>query len=98
MGVSLRTLRLALLASLACASLCAPPAMAAAPLWVARIGSDDASGSQRAPLLTLDAALERARPGQTIYVRSGLYPEPTEASPRGRARAPITLRPAPGER
>jgi hypothetical protein len=67
-----------------------------APLWVSRSGDDDASGSPRSPMRTIDGALERARPGQTIFLRSGRYPEPTEASPRGRLAAAITLRPAPG--
>lgn len=47
---------------------------------------------------TIDAALEAARPGDTVLVQSGTYPERIEASPRGGAAAPITLRPAPGAR
>jgi hypothetical protein len=87
---------LGLLAVLASTLCVAPAASADSTLWVARSGSDSARGSAAHPVRTLDRALERARPGQTILVRSGTYPEMTEASPRGRAGAPITLRPAPG--
>jgi len=74
----------------------APAASAGSTLWVARSGSDSARGTAARPFKTLDHALERARPGQTILVGGGTYPELTEASPRGRAGAPVTLRPAPG--
>jgi hypothetical protein len=87
-----------LLAVLVAALCFAPAACADSTLWVARSGSDSARGTRAHPLRTLDRALARARPGQTIFVLSGTYPEPTEASPRGRAGAPITLRPAPGAR
>ena len=87
----------ALLVTFASALLFAPVA-SGSTLWVARSGSDAAPGTATRPLKTLDGALARARPGQTILVRSGTYPELTEASPRGRANAPVTLRPAPGAR
>ena len=45
---------------------------------------------------TIDAALEHARPGDTILVETGTYADPVEANPRGKAGAPITLKPAPG--
>jgi hypothetical protein len=77
-------------------ALCFAPMASGSTLWVARSGSDSAPGTATRPLKTLDGALERARPGQTILVRSGTYPELTEASPHGRPGAPITLRPAPG--
>jgi hypothetical protein len=44
----------------------------------------------------LGAALDNARPGDTVQVPSGSYRENTVASPRGRRGAPVTLRPAPG--
>jgi hypothetical protein len=87
-----------LLAVLASALCVAPAACADSTLWVGRSGSDSARGTRTHPLRTLDGALARARPGQTILVLDGTYPEVTEASPRGRAGAPITLRPAPGAR
>jgi Right handed beta helix region len=95
---SARFLLLGLLAALACALFVAPTACAGSVLWVDPSGSDRARGTSSRPLRTIDAALERARPGQTILVRSGVYPELVEASPRGRAGAPITLKPAPGAR
>ena len=48
------------------------------------------------PTGTIDAALEHARPGDTILVETGTYADLVEASPRGKADAPITLKPAPG--
>jgi hypothetical protein len=78
---SVQQFGLALVAS-ACALACAPGAGAAT------IALDDSG--------TLDAALEHARPGDTVLVGDGTYPEMVEASPRGTADAPITLRPAPG--
>jgi hypothetical protein len=89
---------IALLAALTATLCLAPAASAGSTLWVGRAGSDSAPGTRTYPLRTLDGALGRARPGQTVLVRSGTYPELTEASPRGRAGAPITLRPAPGAR
>src|SRR3954454_17932486 len=72
---------LALVAS-ACALVCAQSAGAA----TVRV---DPSGS-------IDAALEHAQPGDTILVATGTYADLVEASPRGTADAPITLKPAPG--
>src|SRR3954465_13452742 len=72
---------LALVAS-ACALVCAPSAGAATV-------TVDPSGS-------IDAALEHAQPGDTILVATGTYADLVEASPRGTADAPITLKPAPG--
>jgi parallel beta helix pectate lyase-like protein len=46
----------------------------------------------------LGVALDRARPGDTVQVPTGRFDEDTVASPRGRAGAPITLKPAPGAR
>jgi len=90
-----RFLLFALFVTFVC-GLCFAPVASASALWVARSGSDSAPGTAARPLKTLDGALARARPGQTILVSSGTYPELTEASPRGRPGAPITLRPAPG--
>lgn len=78
---SLRHFGLALVAS-ACALVCAQSA-GAATITVGRSG-------------TIDAALEHAKPGDTILVETGTYPDLVEASPRGTADAPITLKPAPG--
>ncbi len=77
----LRLFGLALVAS-ACALTCAQTA-GAATITVAPSGS-------------LDAALEHARPGDTVLAASGTYPADVIASPHGTADAPITLKPAPG--
>jgi hypothetical protein len=78
---SLRHIGLALVAS--------AWALAGAPAAGAATFKVDPSG-------TIDRALERARPGDTILVASGTYPDLVEAGPRGTADAPITLKPAPG--
>jgi Right handed beta helix region/Protein of unknown function (DUF1565) len=67
-------------------------------LWVSRTGSDAAPGTSARPLRTISRALDLARPGERILVRSGIYPEWAEGGPRGTAANPITLQPAPGER
>jgi hypothetical protein len=53
----------------------APPAPAidAAALVVALNGDDGAEGTAAAPLRTIDAAAERAQPGDTVLVRTGTY-------------------------
>jgi parallel beta-helix repeat protein len=78
---SLRHVGLALVAS-ACALVCAQSA-GAATITVGPSG-------------TIDAALDHAQPGDTILVETGTYADLVEASPRGTAHAPITLKPAPG--
>lgn len=53
----------------------APPQDA---LHVARTGSDRASGSSRAPLRTIGAAVDRAGDGDTVVVHAGSYHESVE--------------------
>jgi hypothetical protein len=49
------------------------PALEAAALVVALDGDDAAEGTAAAPLRTIDAAAQRAQPGDTILVRAGSY-------------------------
>lgn len=44
-------------------------------LWVAPTGSDAATGSRETPLRTIQAAADRARPGDGILIREGVYRE-----------------------
>jgi hypothetical protein len=77
-----------------------PPAIAAGrALYVATWGSDAATGTAWAPWRSLFWAVRRARPGDTITVRGGIYREAIGygALP-GRRDAPIRLQAARGER
>jgi hypothetical protein len=59
-------------------------------LYVSPTGSDSNSGSQSAPLLTIQAASQLAQPGTTVYVAPGTYQGGFETSTSGTASAPIT--------
>jgi len=60
-------------------------------------GSDEAQGSEQAPFRTLARGLEALRPGDTLYLRGGVYYERPAISLVGREDAPITVRSYPGE-
>jgi hypothetical protein len=42
-------------------------------LWVSPKGSDTNSGTGGSPLLTISAAIEKVKPGQTIWITEGTY-------------------------
>src|SRR5207244_11731216 len=65
-------------------------------VYVARFGADNAAGSRRRPLRTIQAALDRAAPGTVILVGGGTYPERIYATRSGAAGAPIVVRPLRG--
>lgn len=54
-------------------------------------GQDTAAGTREAPLRTIQAACDRASPGQTIVIRGGLYHETVYVN------QPVTIQNAPGE-
>src|SRR5262245_38321123 len=60
-------------------------------------GDDSREGTQERPWKTVTAALRRLKPGDTVYLRGGIYWENVVASPMGTAQSPITLRSYPGE-
>ncbi len=64
---------------------------AGATWWVAPAGSDSAAGTATAPLRTLQAAADRANPGDQIRVRPGLYYQSLDVSRAGTPAAPIHL-------
>jgi hypothetical protein len=74
-----------------------PMAVGAARFVDARRGQDTNDGTRGAPWRTVQAALERLRPGETLYLRGGVYYERVRCSITGRADAPITIRSYPGE-
>jgi hypothetical protein len=64
-------------------------------IHVSTTGSNSASGSSDAPLRTLQAAVDRAVPGDVVCASAGLYTESVVFNRSGQAGAPIELR---GER
>jgi hypothetical protein len=59
--------------------------------FVSPKGSDRNPGSLARPFRTIQRALDRARPGQRVVVRAGLYEEGLFLGRSGTADAPITL-------
>lgn len=68
----------------------------AADIHVMTEGRDDASGSPQDPLRTIQAAVDRAVPGDRILVHTGVYPESVRVTNSGTAEAPIRIQAAPG--
>lgn len=65
--------------------------------YVAINGNNGNSGSQNQPLKTISKAIEKAKPGDTIYVREGTYHEALKITKSGTVRNPIRLHAYPGE-
>jgi hypothetical protein len=59
---------------------------------VSENGRDGGEGSKDNPVRTIQFAVDRARPGDTILVHPGLYPEPVRISRGGTKERPIVLR------
>jgi hypothetical protein len=67
--------------------------MAVNAFFVSTTGDDAHAGSISAPWRTIGAALSRLRPGDTLYVRGGVYVERVKLDvPAGRPGAPIVVR------
>jgi hypothetical protein len=85
-----------LLAALLC--LCMTAAGHAAQYHVAPAGSDSDAGTRHAPWRTIAFALEQAEPGDTVYLRAGVYREAVRLPRSGsRRNGFITLRNYPFE-
>jgi hypothetical protein len=76
------------------------PPPPATTLYVATNGHDGNPGTPAAPLLTIQRAVDLARPGYTIVLRGGTYAPSTNIQilSNGTASQPITLRNVNGER
>lgn len=61
--------------------------------YVSLSGNDANAGTLAAPLRTVTQAAVMAQPGDTIYVRGGVYPERVKISSKGTSAARITFRP-----
>ena len=64
------------------------------PSWfVATNGHDSNPGTFRRPFATIQQAANVAQPGDTVFIRKGVYPQATVPTRSGTAAAPITFRP-----
>ncbi|MSQ96274.1 MAG: hypothetical protein EXR98_17215 [Gemmataceae bacterium] len=61
-------------------------------------GKDDAAGTEKAPWKSINHALKQLKPGDTLYLRGGVYRENVYCAIVGKKDAPITIRAYPGER
>lgn len=73
------------------------PAPAACGFYVSPTGNDAGDGGSGAPWRTIQHALNRLQPGQTVCVRAGTYREFLTFQRSGSPGAPITLSGYPGE-
>jgi hypothetical protein len=73
--------------------------MAAGPAWFvdAAKGDDGQAGTNDKPWKTVSHALTRLSPGDTLYLRGGVYYETVSVTASGTAEKPLTLRGFPGE-
>lgn len=67
-------------------------------LYVAKTGSDANSGSISSPFLTIQKAASVAVPGQTVFIRTGVYRETVTPARSGTLALPITFAAYPGEK
>ena len=69
----------------------------AADFYVAPHGDDGSAGTEVQPLATLQAAVNKLQPGDTLLIRGGVYRETVTFPRSGTAEKPITLKAYPGE-
>jgi len=67
-------------------------------IFVDRKGSDDNEGTLTSPYATLQKALDKVAPGQTIYIRKGTYKGYNTIKTSGKSNQWITITAYPGER
>jgi hypothetical protein len=60
-------------------------------------GSDQNDGSEKSPWKTVQHAAARLKPGDTLYLRGGIYREHVSLKLEGAEHKPITIRSHPGE-
>ena len=74
-----------------------PAAKTAVRIVDGKTGDDAAAGSEQHPWKTIQHAVSALKPGDTLYIRGGVYFESVAVSAPGTATAPITIRSAPGD-
>ena len=72
-------------------------ALQGATYYVSPSGSDTAAGTEDRPFATIQVAVNRLNPGDTLYVRAGSYHELVTVNQSGTAAAPIAILAYPGE-
>ena len=77
---------------------CAVAAGSAAEYYVAPQGSDVAPGTKGSPWKTLAQAGEAVGPGDTVFLRSGIYRETLKPKRSGASGKPVRYLAAPGEK
>jgi hypothetical protein len=74
------------------------PAASGSVFHVDAVKGDPAGdGSATRPWKTIEAAVKKLKPGDTLYLHGGTYFESVTIAAAGTAKAPITIRSAPGE-
>ncbi|MFP7477086.1 nitrous oxide reductase family maturation protein NosD [Terribacillus saccharophilus] len=61
-------------------------------LFVATDGDDDNEGTKEKPLRTIQAAVDQATAGTTVYIRSGTYTDGFDVTHSGTKEAPVIIR------
>ncbi len=69
-----------------------PPAPPAGTHFISPAGSDQNPGTEGAPWLTLQHAIDQLEPGDVLVVEPGVYAERLSIAPQGTADHPIVLR------
>lgn len=67
-------------------------------LYVSSVGNDKNEGSKKKPLITIQQAVNLAKPGTTVYVRKGIYKEQVIIRKSGLKDAPIIIKAYPKEK
>ena len=65
--------------------------------YVSNDGADGQTGTREAPMQTINGALAKAKPGDTVFVRGGTYYEKVLFPKSGQLNKVITLKSFPGE-
>lgn len=79
-------------------SLGLPASPEAAELFVAPGGNDTHPGTREQPLATIQAGVNRLQPGDTLFLRGGVYREAVTFSTGGAPGKPLTIRACRGEK
>jgi|GEM_PF-1455114 len=59
-------------------------------------GNDTNSGTESSPLLSVQAGVDKLKPGDTLLIGNGIYRETVNVKPMGTKAAPILIKAAPG--